>query len=152
MKGRNAMRLYLDNCCFNRPFDDQEQISVKLETEAKLSVQERISDGAFELVWSYILEFENNQNPYSERSSFVREWKDVAVCRITATEDIVNAAERLENIGLKIKDALHIACAISANADFFLTTDKKLLNKNIDGITVINPIDFVRRQEGDNAE
>ena len=25
------MRIYLDNCCFNRPFDDQSQIKIKLE-------------------------------------------------------------------------------------------------------------------------
>jgi hypothetical protein len=30
------MRLYLDNCCFNRTFDNQEQLKIKLETEAKL--------------------------------------------------------------------------------------------------------------------
>ncbi|GAK55959.1 hypothetical protein U27_02920 [Candidatus Vecturithrix granuli] len=36
------MRIYLDNCCFNRPFDDQNQIKIKLETEAKLYIQEKI--------------------------------------------------------------------------------------------------------------
>jgi hypothetical protein len=25
------MKIYLDNCCFNRPFDSQDQISVELE-------------------------------------------------------------------------------------------------------------------------
>ncbi len=30
------MRVYLDNCCYNRPFDEQDQLSVRLETEAKL--------------------------------------------------------------------------------------------------------------------
>lgn len=30
------MRVYLDNCSFNRPFDDQTQIKISLETEAKL--------------------------------------------------------------------------------------------------------------------
>ncbi|MFN0197095.1 MAG: PIN domain protein, partial [Planctomycetaceae bacterium] len=34
------MRIYLDNCCFNRPFDDQRQIRVRLETEAKLCIQQ----------------------------------------------------------------------------------------------------------------
>jgi len=29
------INLYLDNCCFNRPYDDQSQLTVKLETEAK---------------------------------------------------------------------------------------------------------------------
>jgi hypothetical protein len=34
------LRLYLDNCAFNRPFDDQNQLKIKLETEAKLFIQQ----------------------------------------------------------------------------------------------------------------
>ena len=26
------MRIYLDNCCFNRPYDDQSQLRILLET------------------------------------------------------------------------------------------------------------------------
>ena len=33
------MRVYLDNCCYNRPFDDQAQLRIRLETEAKLEIQ-----------------------------------------------------------------------------------------------------------------
>jgi hypothetical protein len=38
------MRVYLDNCCFNRPFDDQRHLRIRLEAEAKLSIQEAIRD------------------------------------------------------------------------------------------------------------
>jgi len=62
MPKRNK-RLYLDNCSFNRPFDDQSQIRIHLETEAKLAIQKKIMDGEFEIVWSYILDYENQQNP-----------------------------------------------------------------------------------------
>jgi hypothetical protein len=48
------LRIYLDNCTFNRPFDDQNQLKIKLETEAKLYIQQAIANGTFELVWSYI--------------------------------------------------------------------------------------------------
>lgn len=37
-----ALRIYLDNYCFNRPFDDQFQIRVRLESEAKLKIQDDI--------------------------------------------------------------------------------------------------------------
>ena len=47
--------------------------------------------------------------------------------------------------GLKQKDASHIACAIYAKADYFLTTDKKILNKPVSDIQLINPVEFVRR-------
>jgi len=46
------MRLYLDNCMFNRPFDDQSNIKILLETEAKLKIQENIRLGIHELAWS----------------------------------------------------------------------------------------------------
>lgn len=58
------MKLYLDNCVFNRPFDDQSNIKILLEAEAKLKVQENIRLGLYELVWSYILDYENEKNPF----------------------------------------------------------------------------------------
>ncbi len=44
--------IYLDNCCFNRPFDDQDQTRVRLETEAKLSIQDLVRSKVLRLVWS----------------------------------------------------------------------------------------------------
>jgi hypothetical protein len=38
------MLIYLDNCCFNRSYDDQSHYRVNLETQAKLYVQEQILD------------------------------------------------------------------------------------------------------------
>jgi predicted nucleic acid-binding protein len=49
------------------------------------------------------------------------------------------------SLGLRQMDSSHIACAIHLGADVFLTTDKKILNKLITGIAVMNPIDFLRR-------
>jgi len=40
------MLIYLDLCCFNRPCDDQSQLRVRLETEAKLSLQDKVRGGA----------------------------------------------------------------------------------------------------------
>lgn len=48
------MRIYLDNCCFNRPFDDQSELKIRLESEAKLFIQAKISTNQTELAWSYI--------------------------------------------------------------------------------------------------
>ncbi|MCD4693262.1 MAG: hypothetical protein K8R79_10130 [Calditrichales bacterium] len=65
-------RIYLDNCSFNRPFDDQSQLRIKLETEAKLAIQTSIINRKYELVWSYILDYENEQNPYEERKISIK--------------------------------------------------------------------------------
>jgi hypothetical protein len=50
------MRIYLDNGCFNRPFDDQTQPRIRIETEAKLEIQRQIQDRQHELAWSYMLD------------------------------------------------------------------------------------------------
>ncbi len=55
------MKIYLDNCCYNRPFDDQSQIKINLEAQAKLYIQAKIREGAYDLVWSYILDYENGK-------------------------------------------------------------------------------------------
>ena len=52
------MRVYLDNCCYNRPFDEQTQLKVLLETEAKLRVQSFMRHGDVEYVWSDVLDYE----------------------------------------------------------------------------------------------
>ena len=69
------MKIYLDNCCYNRPFDDQSQIKIHLEAQAKLYIQAKIREGAYDLVWSYILDYENGKNPYEEKRLAIAPWK-----------------------------------------------------------------------------
>ncbi|MCL1932683.1 MAG: PIN domain-containing protein [Candidatus Azobacteroides sp.] len=137
-------RIYLDNCCFNRPYDDQKNLLVQLEAKAKLFIQQAILQKAFELVWSYILDYENAANPYQNRRLTIAKWKKTAVLDVDASEAIVSCGKKIMQKGIKKKDALHIACAIEAKCDYFLTTDKKLLKVTFDEINVINPIDFIK--------
>ena len=53
-------------------------------------------------------------------------------------------------IGIRVNDALHIACAIDSQCEYFITTDVGLTNKEIEGIKIINPIDFARKMEEKN--
>ncbi len=69
------MRVYLDNCCYNRPFDDQKDLRVRLEAVAKLGVQQMILEQRVELAWSYILDYENELNPFEQRKMVIRRWK-----------------------------------------------------------------------------
>ena len=55
------MLIYLDNCCYNRPYDLQLSELIKLETEATLAIQYAILTKEVRLVWSFILDFENNE-------------------------------------------------------------------------------------------
>ncbi len=112
------MKIYLDldNCSFNRPFDDQSSMRIKLETEAKLFVQEKIIIGKLQLIWSHILEYENMQNPFIERRNAIIEWKKIAAENIGGAKNVVARASEFTRHGVKSKDALHIACAIEGKA------------------------------------
>ncbi|MCL2325956.1 MAG: PIN domain-containing protein [Proteobacteria bacterium] len=142
--------IYLDVCCFNRPYDDQLQPLVRLETEAKLLIQGEVLKGNLCLVWSFILHYENNDNPFAHRKKQIALWETKAAKLVTFKPEKISHAERIMTLGIKAKDALHVACAIAANADYFITTDKRLLNKHVDGIVIINPMDFIRRYFDEN--
>lgn len=148
----NKIRIYLDNCCFNRPYDEQRQETVRLETQAKLMVQTAIHNETLTLVWSFMLDFENSENPYDERREAIADWKALSVAYIDAQESVREKAKLLEANGIKSKDALHLACAIAGQCEFLLTTDKKFIKKGlqVQGIKIINPIDFIYIREEKN--
>ena len=66
-----AENLYLDVSVLNRPFDDQSQVRIRLETEAFLAILERIETGELVMVGSTVLDFENEANPFAERKERV---------------------------------------------------------------------------------
>lgn len=140
-------RIYLDNCCFNRPYDDQSYLIIQLESEAKLFVQKEILQGKFELVWSYILDYENSVNPYENRRRAIAKWKNIAKIDIDVSVNIVELGKKFMSKGIKKKDALHVACAVEGKCDYFLSTDKKLLNARFEEIETISPLDFIKMLE-----
>ena len=140
------MKIYLDNCCFNRPFDDQSQLRIRLESEAKLKIQEDIRSGLYRLILSYILDYENNKNPFQERREQIVKWRAYAIEDIKENKKNVKVATMINQYGIKKLDSLHIACAIKAKADYFLTTDDGLLRKStlVKGIKITDPIGFIK--------
>lgn len=146
------MRVYLDNCMFNRPFDNQVQMRIRLESEAKLYIQDNIKTGDIELIWSYILEIENTQNPHVERRIAIQKWKNISTIKIIENSEILAKANQLIKFSIKPKDALHVASALEGKADYFLTTDDKLLSgiNRSDMIKVMTPIDFIKVLENDS--
>jgi predicted nucleic acid-binding protein len=120
-----------------------------LEAQAKYEIQVKIKNGEILLVWSYILSYENSVNPFPEVRYQIEGWKQYAVEEITETPDIIHLSIRFQKIGLKSKDALHIACAIQGKCHSFITTDKRILNKSasIDGIGIVSPLQFIDSEE-----
>lgn len=122
-----------------------------LETQAKLYIQENILAGRFKLVWSYILQFENDQNPHINHKHEIRKWENQSSHRVSASESIVEKAKEYQTMGLRVKDTLHCACAFSVKADYFITTDKQLIKtaRKITDLNVANPLTFI--QEDNNV-
>ena len=142
-------RVYLDNCCFNRPYDDLDDFLVWLEAEAIDRVQQQIRDGATELAWSYMLDHENAANPHKNQKDAIAQWKYRAVVDVEPDDAIVDRAEIIGKCGLSDADALHISCAIQAKCHYFLTTDRRILKKKIEGITLLDPLDYIQEMEGE---
>ncbi|MDR2705066.1 MAG: hypothetical protein LBC02_04735 [Planctomycetaceae bacterium] len=148
----NKIKLYLDNCSYNRPFDDRKQLTVRLEISAKLYIQNQIKDGVYELVWSYMNDYENGNNPYEEKREAIMIWREIANYICESSEMIREKGKHIQKFDIKVKDALHWACAISSKCEYFITTDGFLLKKKkgFQEIELINPVDFIREMENKN--
>lgn len=144
------MKIYMDNCCYNRPYDDQTYIRIHLETEAKLHIQELIRNGEIDLVTSYMLEYENGKNRFSHKKQAIADFMNVNesyYVGIDKEAEVKKVAERIMETGIKSADALHVACAILAGSDYFITTDDRLLKLHTEEIQVVTPGEFIRRLE-----
>ena len=144
------MKVYLDNCCYNRPFDNANDINVQNETAAKLFIQSLVRYGDILLVSSFVLYSEIMDNPSEyKRSSILRFVEDYAKEHVGhETTDYAQAiAAEIMQTGIKAADAAHVACAILANCDSFITTDKRLLKYKTDRIPLLNPVEFVQQWE-----
>ncbi len=127
-------------------FDDQSQLRIKLESEAKLKIQEEIRAGRLQLVWSYIIDYENSKNPFAERKKQIVVWKKYAIVDIQENTEIIEKANSLSRKGMRKMDSLHIACAIYSQCDYFLTTDDKILTKSdiIEEVNIVDPFGFIK--------
>ncbi len=143
------MLIYLDMCCFNRPFDDQSQVRIRFETEAKLLLQQHVREGELALAWSYVLDYENSINPFVDRQESITPWRSIAQTHVAETEEIIAKGKEMMSFGIKAFDALHVGCAIAAGADIFVSTDDALLRKlrNISKIQAMLPGEALARVE-----
>ena len=60
-------------------------------------------------------------------------------------KQLLGGAEILMKMGFKKMDALHLISAIQSKCNYFITTDKRILNKDelISELKIINPVEFV---------
>lgn len=143
--------VYLDACCLNRPFDDQSQDRIRLESEAVLLILGHIHRGDWRWISSEVLRFEIAGNPDAERRRRV----EVLVASATESVPLDGRIElrgtELEGLGFSAFDALHLACAEQSEADVFLTTDDGLLRRagryrQEIRVDVENPLSWLNRR------
>ncbi|HET6568722.1 MAG TPA: PIN domain-containing protein [Rhodothermales bacterium] len=145
------MRLYLDICAIQRPLDDQSQLRIRLETEAVLGILSACIAGRVELVASSMHVLETRRNPHRNRRDFAIEVLTLAPEVVTVSDAVVLRAANFVRAGIANADALHLAAAVEANADYFCTTDDKLLKKgqtsDTNGTLVVTPLELVSKLE-----
>lgn len=144
-------RVYLDTSIYNRPFDDQTQVKIFLETQAVVLILKMVESELIELVSSGVLEYENSRNPFPLKKQLMSRYLKLATTYQLVNEKIKQRAEQLEQQGLKAIDALHIAAAEFSGSDYFITCDKRLINRCRElPLKVVNPVDFIVEIEDEN--
>ena len=142
------MKIYLDACCLNRPFDDQRQARVRLEAEAISLILQKLHQREWEWIGSDVLIYELAQTEDVERKERLLLLAGQSHQVVAMTEKILTQAEKLVASGFDSYDAIHLASAENAKMDVFLTTDdnmQKIANRNkkMFSFVVVNPVTWL---------
>lgn len=137
-------RLYLDLSALNRPFDDQDQSRVELESRAVLIILRMVATRDVELVTSEVIRAENDASPFPDRKWWISRFMSLAGIDQEVDGSVSARAKELEAAGMKPLDALHIAAAEEAGASHFIACDDRLLRRYRGPIRAVNPVDFIR--------
>ena len=153
---KRRVKIYLDTSVFNRPFDDQNQTRIRLETEAFLSILEKAVSGVITIIGSSTLHYENSRNPFVERKERVSSYLGIASKIIVVSDNVIMRAVSLERAGIEPIDALHLACAESGGAEYFVTCDDNIIKKASKDqamvqMAVCGPLEFILKEVFKNA-
>jgi predicted nucleic acid-binding protein len=145
------MKIYLDVCCLNRPFDDQTQGRIHMEAEAVLLIMERVEVGELEMVGSDAALSEIRRIPDSTRRRRVEILYGAAARHVMVDDAVAKRAAEIEKLGIRGLDAIHVACAESAAVDVMLTTDDHIVKVVMRaagqlGVKVQNPVQFLTQE------
>jgi hypothetical protein len=124
------MRLYLDTCCLMRPFDELSIPRIALEAQAVVQILEAINGDDHELVVSETHKFENDANPHAVRRAFAEGIFGLAAVFVPNTDAIEHRASLWQKVGVKSKDASHLASAEEAAVEVFATCDDNLVKRS----------------------
>jgi len=138
--------VYLDVCCYNRPFDDQTDSKIRLESDAVLSIISLCENNMITIYGSDVIDYEICNCANMEKRNKVLILSSICLYKIKLNISIINRAAFLEKNGIDSIDALHLAAAESKCGILF-TTDFNFIKKantieNLN-IRVLNPAYWV---------
>ena len=124
-----SLKIYLDTCCYSRPYDDKRQPQILREVSAIETILGYLQSRQWHWITSEVIVFEVNRNPNLTQREDIKKLLRNAhqYVPVEATEELRSA--QLESFRFKPLDALHIACAENANANILLTTDRRMLRR-----------------------
>ena len=147
---KSLKKIYCDVCTLCRPFDDQDMMRIRLETDAFYLILQAIQNRTYEMIISPVHIAEINAiEDVKERYEVLVLLKKVSSSPQYNLPRIRERAEYFYNKKLGVADATHLAFAEAA-ADFFISCDDKLIRKckNLDIIlTVMNPVQFTVKED-----
>jgi predicted nucleic acid-binding protein len=142
--------LYLDVCALCRPYDDQNQLRIRLETDAVFLIFRRIEMGLYRAVVSPVHHNEvsaiREPSERLEMESLLGRLDNSCECDLSKAR---HRAEALINMGFGIADAAHVAFA-EQMAEIFITCDDKLLKlctQTVLDIVATNPLEFIAKEQ-----
>ncbi|MBK8553613.1 MAG: hypothetical protein IPL53_22200 [Ignavibacteria bacterium] len=83
----------------------------------------------FELVWSFILDFENSLNSFAERKNAITKWKQYSQIDIVESKEVLEIAEDIHLLNINSADSLHVACSVIGLCNYLITADDGLIRK-----------------------
>src|SRR3712207_3798027 len=102
------MRVYLDVCCLNRPFDDQTQDRIRLEAEAVILILRHLEAKQWQWIGSEAVELEITQTPDQERRTRIQLLASQIDESVRIESRQVARAQELQELGFHSVDALHL--------------------------------------------
>jgi hypothetical protein len=138
----------MDLCCLNRPFDDQSQARIALESQAVVLILEKVDKGEHVLCNSAALVVEHSLSPRTQVRLEIEVLLERASVWIAHDKALDERAAELRKAGFKEFDPYHVAAAEAAGCDFSVTCDDKFLKasrRNADkmSVAVTDPIQLV---------
>lgn len=141
--------VYIDVCALSRPFDEQEYIRIRLETEAVNLILSKVREGNYKMIVSsvHIKEIDDKPDMIEriELHAILNRLGDTLKGNMMK---IRARAEELIESGFDIADAAHVACAETAGA-LFISCDDRLIKKCVNhkiSIWCGNPVSFCEEE------